>query len=388
MCTSRQRKGVKSWTADEHFEARNPPMCTALGTGAMPRVLGDELDNMVASNAATTQQDLSILATKARSLTYRLDAPSRSDLLHLLLQRHWSTKLGILQPFLIATVVLETSEKEVADSPALTQCLDSVASLQAAMTSSTATSLALNIENSKLVLEHIPGLVNQHIIDTLLSDVCQVLSSKQIFDDEHEYAMRPTAIFDRICALLGSILSRFRRRLADRHHLLLPVLQGLLKCFFFPGTTASRSRQTTASAFSVAFVEDLPSWLKASEQPLPSSSAAKLSRLLSTICNPTVSAARSSRKHTQNELNDEVKHVKALAGQHMQYLVMEYARCSLDGEIRSEVKEKLMPGMYTVLDAMSRDVMRGMNAAMDPSSRAIFKTLYDDWTRYGKWDRS
>ena len=72
----------------------------------------------------------------------------------------------------------------------------------------------------------------------------------------------------------------------------------------------------------------------------------------------------------------------------MQYLVMEYARCSLDGEIKSEVKEKLMPGMYNVLDAMSRDVMRGMNAAMDPSSRAIFKGLYDDWTRFGKWDKS
>lgn len=87
-------------------------------------------------------------------------------------------------------------------------------------------------------------------------------------------------------------------------------------------------------------------------------------------------------------MNDETKKVKALAGEHMQHLIMEYSGCSLDGEISSAVKERLMPGIYTVMDAMSRDVMRGMNAAMDPSSRAIFKTLYDDWTRYGKWDRS
>ncbi|RMD39395.1 hypothetical protein DV735_g5738, partial [Chaetothyriales sp. CBS 134920] len=164
--------------------------------------------------------------------------------------------------------------------------------------------------------------------------------------------------------------------------------QAMLRCLFFPGALAVESKQAALTTYSAKFFDSLPPWLTGSEYRLGQGSATKFSRLLSIICNPTVSAAKSSRKRNNNELNDEIKRVKAVAGQHMQYLVMEYARCSLDGEIQVEVKEKLMPGMYIVLDAMGRDVMRAMNAAMDPSSRAIFKTLYDDWVRHGKWDNN
>lgn len=87
-------------------------------------------------------------------------------------------------------------------------------------------------------------------------------------------------------------------------------------------------------------------------------------------------------------MNDETKRAKQLAGQHMQYVVVEYARCTLDGQIVPSVKDRLMPGMYAVLDSMDRELLRAANAAMDPSSRAIFKNLYDDWTRFGKWDKT
>jgi nucleolar pre-ribosomal-associated protein 2 len=41
-----------------------------------------------------------------------------------------------------------------------------------------------------------------------------------------------------------------------------------------------------------------------------------------------------------------------------------------------------------VLDAMGMEVMRSMNAGMDASQRAIWKGLYEDWVRFGKWDGS
>ena len=128
--------------------------------------------------------------------------------------------------------------------------------------------------------------------------------------------------------------------------------------------------------------------MRDSSEALPAASAGKLARLLSSICNPTVSAARSSKKRGHDELNDETKKARLLAGQHMQYMVMEFARCSLDGQISPAAKEQLMPGMYAVMDAIDRDLLRALNAGMDPSGRALFKTLYDEWTRYGKWDKS
>ncbi|RMZ85159.1 hypothetical protein DV738_g201, partial [Chaetothyriales sp. CBS 135597] len=111
-------------------------------------------------------------------------------------------------------------------------------------------------------------------------------------------------------------------------------------------------------------------------------SASKFSRLLSMICNPTVSAAKSSRKRHNNELNDEIKRVKALAGQHMQYLVMEYARCTLDGEIQVEVKEKLMPGMtrqpswQSIMQEMPQAV--GLGEWLDDNSPSDNATYYEN----------
>jgi nucleolar pre-ribosomal-associated protein 2 len=279
---------------------------------------------------------------------------------------------------------MHTTADMLRTSPSLVKCLDRVASLKDLERIQTNQLLPLYVDNAQLVVEQQPHMINQDTIDRLLDNISMLLNSSQPYStDSH-----PSVIFDGVCSLLGSLFDRFRRRLADRHHLLLPILQGLLRCLFFPGKLAVQARRGTDSSQSTVFFDSMPSWLGNAEQGLKPNSASKLSRILSTICNPTVSAAKSAHKRSHNELNDETKRVKALAGQHMQYLIMEYCRCSLDGEIETEVKDKLTAGLYSVMDAMSRDVMRGMNAAMNPSNRAIFKVLYDDWTRYGKWDKT
>ena len=45
----------------------------------------------------------------------------------------------------------------------------------------------------------------------------------------------------------------------------------------------------------------------------------------------------------------------------------------------------LNPGLYAIFDAMSQEVMRTVNSALDSSGRAIFKVLYNDYRRFGKW---
>ena len=64
---------------------------------------------------------------------------------------------------------------------------------------------------------------------------------------------------------------------------------------------------------------------------------------------------------------------------------MEYARCQLEARIEPEVRTALMPGLYAVFDVMGMESMRTLNAAVDASGRAIFKGLYDDYRRFGKW---
>lgn len=115
---------------------------------------------------------------------------------------------------------------------------------------------------------------------------------------------------------------------------------------------------------------------------LSKDSSVHLTRLLTSICDPTPSSV----KRSHNPLTDETKKARRVAGEYMQYFIAEYASCKLDGRIEAGAKEGLMPGLYAVLDVMGREVMRCMNAKMDASRRAIFKGLYEDWMKFGRWN--
>jgi nucleolar pre-ribosomal-associated protein 2 len=297
---------------------------------------------------------------------------------------------GIIDQFVVGAITRKISADHLERDEKLVLMLNTVASLSTEQ-STTGQSSLLRLENANLVLSLHPRQISQATIDRLLARLCTFGSTS--LTDSAGSITEPHLIIDRIFSIIGTLLSRFRRRLADRHHLLLPVLQQILRCFFYSPDLERRARQTTVTGSNPSsLLRSLPPWMRNSKSTLPPSSATTLSRILSSICNPTVSAAKSSSRRrgrsATSQLNDETKRVKTLAGQHMQYLVVEYCRCTLDGDLQPPVKEKLLPGMYVILDAMSRELMRSMNADMDPSSRALFRGLYDDWVRYGKWDKS
>jgi hypothetical protein len=236
--------------------------------------------------------------------------------------------------------------------------------------------LCLELDHAKLTLES----PNQYVVDDLLSALT-LLTSPDAPEFETMPTNGPSAIYQRLCSLTSVLLTRFRKRLGGRYHLLLPVLQGLLRCLFRPIPTPASSKQPQIH-------HHQPPWLTNSDtEPLTAKSATQYTRLLTSLCDPTASSVKHSRSPSAG-LTDDTKKAKSIAGQYMQYLVMEYARCQLQGQLLPEVKAALMPGLYTVLDVMSRDLMRGMNAAMDSSSRAIFKGLYEDYQRFGRWNHN
>lgn len=341
-----------------------------------------------ASIQGATQKQLAKIAVEAETFVRSLKAEERGTCLDFVLQTRLSAPLGVLKPFIITAITVQTDKEDIDRCSGMRAHFAKIACMGGIGTEYELQTLLFALENAKLVLDLHPHVVGQATIDELLAQLALTLSGNGL--NEHGEGVSASLIYDRVCAIVGSLLSRFRRRLADRYHLILPVLQQLVRCLFYSEAVVRRARQPTViGSDPSSFLRSIPSWLLKTSDPLPATSAMEVSRLLSSICNPTVSAAKSSRSRGKgNELHDETKRVKAIAGQHLQYLVMEYCRCTLDGDIGPAVKEKLLPGMYTVLDAMNRDLMRAMNAAMDPSSRAIFKTLYDDWVRYGKWDKS
>jgi nucleolar pre-ribosomal-associated protein 2 len=351
----------------------------------------------LASNAlqygTSENEQLAFLSTKANILVNQIGPRGWARLLRTLRENTKTSKFETIRPIVTAAIILRAETQHILQDSKLADELAHITYL-VGHTQQTVTGLFLTLENCRMVLQLHPLLMNQSTLDKLLASICMIgtyTTSASLLPGpiNQDCKPQPADIYDQLCAIVGIVLGRYRRRLSDRYHLLLPVLQKLLRCLFWPGTEVLQDRQHSAlTSTLVAFRETLPKWLHESTGPLPPSSAEKFSRLLSSICNPTVAAARSSKKRRHNDLNDETIKARQLAGQHMQYLIAEYARCTLDGQIAPSVKERLMPGMYVVIDSMDREILRAVNAGMDPSSRAIFKGLYEDWTRFGKWDRS
>lgn len=169
------------------------------------------------------------------------------------------------------------------------------------------------------------------------------------------------------------MLALHRSKLGGRYHLVVMALQGMLRCLFIPYTASANSSHSL----------ERPPWLINSR--LDQTHASAYARLLTSICDPSVSAVTRSKNRQRQELNDETKKARSIAGQHLQYLIMEFCQCQLRGRMEPEVRAALNPGLYAVFDAMSQDVMRTVNAALDSAGRAIFKVLYDDYRRFGRW---
>ncbi|KAI9715358.1 MAG: hypothetical protein M1812_006003 [Candelaria pacifica] len=184
------------------------------------------------------------------------------------------------------------------------------------------------------------------------------------------------SVFLDLTRLLGNILAVHRQKLGGRFHLVILVMQGLLRCLFAPlNRGIVRLSNTTGR----------PPWLESKSANLGAEEAGAYSKLLTTLCDPTVSSVTSSRNRLKNELSDETKKAKAIVGQYLPYVLMEYTQCQLRFRMPPEVKAALMPGLHAVFDVMAQDTMRTLNAAMDSSNRAIFKDLYNDYRRFGKW---
>ena len=238
----------------------------------------------------------------------------------------------------------------------------------------------LELDHTRLTLD----TPNQFVIDDLLSTLTLLTAPcAPTFS-----SMPPngaSAIYQRLCTLTSLLLTRHRKRLGGRYHLLLPVLQGLLRCLFRPIPIPASSKQPQIR-------HHHPPWLttnpRTTTEPLTLKSATQFTRILTSLCDPTASSVKHSRRSAAGGLTDDTKKARSISGQYMQYLIMEYARCQLQGQLPPEVKAALTPGLYAVLDVMSRELMRGMNAAMDSSSRAIFKGLYADYQRFGRWNQN
>lgn len=359
--------------------------------------ISELIQNLVSSaklQSDWTNGNTSLLSSSGNVFVGQMSPAGWPLLLETLRKSNKNEDVQLIRPIVTASVLLHIEKSHVSEDPGLADELAKIADLASCSECYTVRGLHLTLENCRTVLQLHPLVVNQSTLDRLLASLATIASAS---DDDalpvnsvgDGCGPQAADVYHQICAVMGALLGRHRKRISDRYHLILPVMQKLLRCLFWPGADSVQAMQRSPISNAInTFGKTLPKWIHESGSSLPPASAEHFSRLVSSICNPTVAGARSSKKRSRNELNDETKMARQLAGQHMQYLVMEYARCCLEAQLLQPVRDRLMPGMYSVMDSMDTKLLRALNAGMDPSSRAIFKHLYDDWTRFGKWDKS
>lgn len=332
------------------------------------------------------------------AVTRTLDAPAKLGLLHealknasawksssvpyMIVARIIETIQGMLYTFRWLTVVLKVAP--VSESPTINvegnKTFD-LASLQVILVKSLVDK-DLSLERFRYIAQVIEQLLDKHAssmtqinIEQTLAAVATICSADSCAlhaeNEENEDAIADVAgrAFDILCRLVATIVKRHRLRLEGHHHLLVSAIQDLLRVLLANPTDSNQSNSSFL----------FPPWL---DTRLKARHGTKFARLLTLICEPS---AASVARGKHNNLDSVTDAVKRSAGQHMFWILALYIKLQLEGDVSRDMRKELTTGMYSILSITPEANRRILSEAMDESGRAIFRTIFTEWKKFGKW---
>ncbi|PVH78171.1 hypothetical protein DL98DRAFT_590499 [Cadophora sp. DSE1049] len=176
-------------------------------------------------------------------------------------------------------------------------------------------------------------------------------------------------IYMHLCWLMQSVLTHQRLKLKGHSHLTQQTLQSLLCCLFTPLPHSN----TKTNKFGLP-----PPWLVPASHQLTATHAEAFTKLVLSICDPTVSAVQGN----SNTLTSEKDKAKRIAAQYMKFVLQDYIRGQLEMNMLPEVREKMIPGLYAILNCFTEEIRDAVSAELDSSGRAVFMRLYADWRKF------
>lgn len=207
---------------------------------------------------------------------------------------------------------------------------------------------AIALGSLTMLMKEKPFMVNQYSIEETLRALQNVVRRQD----------NAIVLFMDICQVLTAILTHHRSRLQGRFHLLVTIFQDMLSSLFI---TARRTKQ------------------------LAIRQARTLARLLALYCDPP----HMRHRNKSSDLVDEARKEKAHVGQFVPFVLHDYCSKILTNGMEGELREALIPGIWAMIEAIelnSSDGIRVISAAMNNSERAVLRSLYEDWKRFGKWE--
>lgn len=209
------------------------------------------------------------------------------------------------------------------------------------------------------IIREKPFILNQHLTEATLQAIQSLARSSPA----------ERLVYLDLCSILSALLLHHRARLQGRFHLLTSTLQTLQNRLFVPTKpTTDSDRRILAPRHARAYT-----------------------RLLTLLCNPPTRTHNNSTsgasKH--NNLIDESRRARAHVGQYVPTLLHSFCAEILSGTLGEGVREAMTPGLWAIVEAMevqSPDAIKALSAGMNNSERAVLRSVYDDWKRFGKWE--
>ncbi|KAI0014155.1 Urb2/Npa2 family-domain-containing protein [Xylariaceae sp. FL0662B] len=217
-----------------------------------------------------------------------------------------------------------------------------------------------------LLLEKHANSMTQFSIDTIMSTIVDVCSSR---GPKIEEAKAAGEIYDRLCKLVALVLKRHRLRLRGHFPVLIVALQSLMSTLLADPHSFASDRPCRSD----------PPWLISRLKPRH---AERFTRLLTLICEPSAASVARIRS---NDLNSPTDVAKRAAGQDMFTIIELYIKLQLEVNVPRDIRKALEPGIYSILDITPQGCRRILNESLDANGRVVFRQMFADYKKFGKW---
>ncbi|KAK9362632.1 Urb2/Npa2 family-domain-containing protein [Lipomyces starkeyi] len=235
------------------------------------------------------------------------------------------------------------------------------------------------------VLKEQPSLVSPLVFEQM--SIFLILSTSRSgpsFIDEYDI----DNLYISLCSVTSTILLSFSKFLRGHHNLVIRLLQNLLYplCVPRPIGSSRRIEKSIQNHWKRA------AWLSRTSA-CSASCALAYSRLISNLCEPPTRSWKDSRKRiladshgtSSFSLSSAAGVSRRALSKHAPYLLVEYCYANLNYNFDPDTRQALTQGIYTLFDSLGQNELKIANAALDVAARAIFKTAYDDYLKFGKW---
>ncbi|KAI1772464.1 Urb2/Npa2 family-domain-containing protein [Hypoxylon cercidicola] len=226
-----------------------------------------------------------------------------------------------------------------------------------------------------LLLDKHANSMTQFNIETTLSSVVHVCSRT---GPKIHTPKAAGEIYNRLHKLVALVLKRHRLRLSGHFPILLTALRALLTTLLAdPSSPATRATSPQARYHH-------PPWLASR---LQARHAERFARLLTLICEPSAASVARARP---SELDSATDAAKRAAGRDVLTVVELYVKLQLESTtttttVPRDIRKALEPGIYAALDVTPQGGRRVLNESLDANGRAVFRSLFADYKKFGKW---